>query len=98
MTIKSYNNSWTHFLQLGRIPKVGGSKIDSNRLKEFHSTNPPNARGVEIAERMELVKEIQSVLSKDLLPERYNGLINMDYIFKNPNATSEEIQSVLVMS
>lgn len=42
-------------------------------------------------------KLFQSILSKKVEPERYNGLINLIYVLVYPNATTEEIQSALVM-
>lgn len=81
-----------------RIPKVKNSKIDMKQLRDFHSTDPYfiKADGKDIAFKMDEVKECQSILSKELPPERYNGIINLIYIFNNPKATSEEIEYTLV--
>lgn len=46
---------------------------------------------------MERLKEFQSFLSKELRPEQYNGIINLMYIIYNPKATSDQIESALVM-
>lgn len=51
---------------------------------------PPSLQSLDID------KILQSALSKQFPPERYNGIINLFYINFNPNATSEEIASVAV--
>lgn len=42
------------------------------------------------------MKIIQSTFSRKLPSERYNGIMNLNYVILNPNATSEEIESALV--
>lgn len=83
-----------------RIPKEKGSKIDLNQLRDFHSTDfyySKQFEGAELATEIDKLKELKSILSKELPPERYNGIINLIYIFRNPKATSEEIENSLVM-
>lgn len=46
--------------------------------------------------RLDNYKILQSSLSKQFPPERYNGIVNMFYVSYYPNATSEEIESVVV--
>lgn len=41
-------------------------------------------------------KILQSTLSKQFPPERYNGIVNLFYVNFNPNATAEELASVVV--
>lgn len=78
------------------LVKHENSKFDVEYMKNFHSIcNETNVTS--IAVEMDKVKIVQSILSKQLPPERYNGLINLLYIFKNPNVTSVEITSALVM-
>lgn len=49
-------------------------------------------------EMLENAKILESILSKRLPPQRYNGFVNMWYAMFCRNATSEEIQSALVIS
>lgn len=80
-------------------PNEKHSKIDVDRVKNYYSEDshfkPENA--VKRAIQIDKLKILQSVLSKDLPPERYNGLINLSYVFVYPNATTEEIESALVI-
>lgn len=46
--------------------------------------------------RLDNYKILQSSLSKQFPSERYNGIVNMFYVSYYPNATSEEIESVVV--
>lgn len=86
-------------MMINSIPKEKGSKIDVTRLREFHSTNDnfKKINNIQIAKIMEMLKEYQSYLSKELPSERYNGIINLLYIIYNPKATSDQIESALVM-
>ncbi|XP_037025178.1 uncharacterized protein LOC119066690 [Bradysia coprophila] len=45
--------------------------------------------------KMDSVKILQSVYSKRMAPEQYNGLINLFYVFKYDNATLAQIESAL---
>lgn len=51
----------------------------------------------ELLHKLEYYKIGQTILSKQFPSDRYNGIINMFYIYLNHNATSEEIQNVLVI-
>lgn len=83
-------------LQIDTLVKHANSKIDADYMKIVHSRY--NGSSVtDVAVEMDKVKILQSILSKHLPPERYNGLINLFYLFKNPNATSTEISSALVI-
>lgn len=80
--------------------KEKNSTIDMDQLKDFHSTDAffSRASAAEIAIKMENIKILQSILSRQLPSERYNGIINSFYVFMYQNATSEEIESALVMN
>lgn len=82
-------------LQIDPLAKHHGSKIDAGYVKNFHSRyNKTN--GMHVVEGMDKAKILQSILSKQLSPERYNGVMNLFYIFQNPNATTADITSALV--
>lgn len=74
------------------------ARIDVQQVKNFHSRygTKQNATVVEIAAFVDQLTVFQSALSAQLPPERYNGIVNMYYIFAYSNATTEEIESVLV--
>lgn len=69
------------------------SKIDVADVKNLLSRYP-TIGDTKIIDR---VKIIQTILSRQLTPEQYNGFINLDYSLTYQNATSEEIESALVM-
>lgn len=77
---------------------VNNSKIDEKVVKDhfveayYEFTDP-----ADIHEKLDHLKIAQSILSRQLPPERYQGILNFCYIFSYPNATNEEINSVLVM-
>lgn len=48
--------------------------------------------------KMDILKIFQSILSKQLPPERSQGIMNLLYICFYTDATTEEIESALVMS
>lgn len=71
-----------------------GSKDLKIDLKKVKDTATPYNR----AEAMMFnVKVFQRILSRRMRPERYNGIANIFYVIKYPNATSEEIESSLVI-
>lgn len=82
------------------MAKDKNTKIDVNQVKDFHSSDAfiKQMTDLETAIRMEHVKILESILSKDLPPERYTGILNLFYVFINRNATTEEIESALVNS
>lgn len=90
-------------MKLGRIPKIVSGKetekIDELMLRQFHSTDDyiRDASASQIAVIMDDLKIIQSFFSKRLPPERSQGIMNLLYVNVYKNATSEEIESVLVM-
>lgn len=45
----------------------------------------------------DFLKMAETIWSKQLPPERYNGIINLEFALVNPNATKDEIASALVM-
>ena len=81
------------------IPKESNSKINVNNVKDFYTKNDFSKGNDEAYVRvlMETVKIIQTILSRQLPPERYNGMINLSFIALYQNATTEEIQSSLVI-
>lgn len=87
-------------IKFGKIPKTlskeGNVKIDAEMMKEYNSKRSHEDRFL-VALRLDYFKIIESVFSKDLPPERYQGLMNLVYLHINPFASSEEIESALVM-
>lgn len=45
----------------------------------------------------DMMKISQTVFSRKLPSERYNGIVNLYYIVYNPNATREEIDIAMVI-
>lgn len=76
---------------------LGGntSKIDVHYIRKHHSQSK-KAKAGQIGEYIEYLKTYRSILSSQVPPERYNGIINLIYISLYPNATTEEIESTLV--
>lgn len=80
---------------LGRVPpKKDNTKIDANNLSDFYSMKDNATTGA--LAKLDYYKILQSTLSKQLPPERYNGILNLYYINLYPNATAEEIANTLV--
>lgn len=69
-------------------------KNDVNTVRKFQSsiTNKGYARTIDG------LRIFQSILSQQLPPERYNGIVNVEYILYYDNATSEEIENTLVIN
>lgn len=84
---------------VSRVPKERASKIDMNQLRDFFATDDyfKILEGEQIAMEMDGLKKYQSILSKELPPEQCNGIMNLAYILHNPKATTEEIESTLVI-
>lgn len=80
--------------------KEKDTKFNVSQVKELYSSSPYliTASAFDIEIEMDDLKILQSILSKQLPPERYNGILNLFYIFLDRNATSEEIENTLVMS
>lgn len=74
------------------------STIDMNQVKDLYSTSDfhKNASNSNMAKEIDDLKIFQSIFSKHFPPERYNGIINLLYIFRYKNSTSEEIENALV--
>lgn len=70
-------------------------------MKQFYTENYPKIMSdfemADLAVEMDDVKILQELFGKQMPPERYNGLINLMYIFKNANATETDITMALVM-
>lgn len=73
------------------------TKIDENKVREYHTLYYQNSSATEIATIMDELKIYQAILSRQLPSERYNEFLNFVYILLYPNATSEEIKIALVM-
>lgn len=73
--------------ELAEMSNDGNTKIDVNIVKEYSKHN---------ALTVDDVKVLQGILLKKLRPEDINGIINLMYAIR-PNATSDEIQSALVI-
>ena len=71
-----------------------------NQVKDYYSKDSilklENAEKITV--EMDRLKTLQTILSKEMPPERYNGIINVNYILLNHYSTSEEIESSLVMN
>lgn len=70
------------------------SKIDINDIRNFQSHY--QSIGYEI--RIDGLRIFQAILSKELPPEQYNGIVNVEYAIVCENATSDEIGSALVIN
>lgn len=67
-------------------------------MKDSYLTEPQFKRpNEEIAMDIDDLKMLQSIFSKQLSSEQYNGMVNLLYVFTYPNATTAEIESALVM-
>lgn len=77
------------------ITKKNNSKIDVNDVKDRYAEHSYNV--TEMAIKLDNLKILRSIFSENLPQEISNGLINLDYVMLYPNATSEEIESALVM-
>lgn len=93
------NILFTHCFQ--RIPKNhGNSELDVEYMQNFYLKNYPKItsdfRIADLAVEMDDVKILQELFGKQMPPERYNGLINLLYVFKNANSTMTEITIALV--
>ncbi|XP_037040224.1 uncharacterized protein LOC119077144 [Bradysia coprophila] len=84
-------------LRIGRIPKEKKTKIDAKIVEEFFLTEPyfQSSRAFEIKIKMDYLKILQSILSRQLQPEQYDGVLNLLYIFLYQNATLDEKESAL---
>lgn len=75
------------------------SDIDVNQVKNidyyvFYDRNYVDQKTKLACDSM---KMIQSTFSKKLPAERYNGIMNVYYVILNPNATTDEITTALVI-
>lgn len=66
-------------------------KIDLKKVRD--TATPYNHEEA----KMFNAKVFQRILSRRSRPEQYNGIVNLFYVIKYPNATAEEIESSLVM-
>lgn len=90
-------NIFFSILQINTFINEKNSTIDVEYVKYIHSVSyQPWENITDLAVTMDNVEILRLVLSKQLPAERYNGLINLFYIFENPNATLTEITSALV--
>lgn len=82
---------------LDKIPKdENTSKFDANGIKKFNEKKWTDAETVVV--HLEYLKMLQWALSKRLPTERYMGIMNLYYIIVYPNATTQEIESALVIN
>lgn len=54
------------------------------------------ASALEIAIKLENIKILELILSRQLPPQQYNGILNFLYINLYENATSQEVENALV--
>lgn len=81
------------------VPRHENVTIDVENVKEFHSLlNMQRASNVAWSEVrcIDHVKLLQLILSKNVPPERYNGIINLYFALAHSNATSREIENAVV--
>lgn len=89
---------------MGEVPqdvvKTKNATIDEKMMRDHYSSDSylKLFRPSYMKYKMDFYKIKQSILSRQLPPERYNGVMNVIYIVLNPNATTEEIESALVIS
>lgn len=86
LMILCINNSQIH--GFAQLPKGEHSKIDVNAMKERSKTLPEY-------KLVDNVKILQTIFSRHLPSERFNGIINLIYATR-PSATPKEIESALV--
>lgn len=78
------------------------SKVDVNVVRNYyqHSINTTGSE-VKVSDQAwtnDRVQIVQSILSKQLQPEKYNGVVYLFYVIFNPDAKTEEVEKALVMS
>lgn len=71
-----------------QLPKGENLKIDVDAVKERSKTLPEY-------KLVDNIKILQSIFSRQLPSERFNGIINLIYASR-PSATHKEIESALV--
>lgn len=67
------------------------TKLDEAAIKKIENVPQPQ----DVFFMVDNLQIIQSLLSKQLPPEQFNGVINLFLAFR-PNATEEEIQNAVV--
>lgn len=73
--------------------------MNAKKIEEFHSyLNEHMASNEDLARLIEDLKVIQLFLLKSgMPPDRYNGIMNLFYVLVYTKASSEEIESTLVI-
>lgn len=71
-------------------------KIDEQMLREYYLEHN-NDRASDTMTKIYSMKILHRSLLKELPAERFQGILNVIYVGLNPNATSEEIESTLVI-
>lgn len=66
-----------------KLEKDENSKITAQSVKDYLL-------------KVDELKTLETTLSTQLQPERYNGFMNLVRLFNNPDATTEEIEKSLV--
>lgn len=83
--------------QLKVLSSKGNARIDSEDVRDFQfRIYEGRAMQEDLAEHIDYMKVLQAVLSKNVPSERYNGIMNLCYIFFYPNVTTVEIDGALV--
>lgn len=72
------------------------TKFDVNVIKLISAEASREMNKGEEALIMDLLKIIQSILSKRLPPAIGNGMVNLMYVVAYPNATTEHIENAVV--
>lgn len=62
----------------------------------LHKINPENFTAEQLSAIIETLNTIQWTWSKKLQPERLGSMIRLLYVFRYPNATSDETEEALV--
>lgn len=75
-------------LQTETRTKVNAKLVNEPKFKVY---------GKSYAEIIDYLRVFQSILAQELPPKQYNGIMNVEYILHYENATSEEIESTLVI-
>lgn len=73
------------------------SKINEKNVRDFYAYFNRGRANSTPPMRIDHLKVFQSILSRKLPSERYNGVVNFFYIISYLNATTEEIENTLVI-
>lgn len=94
--VLSLIDSFQVFFPFGKNARNGNAIVVVNTMKDIYKSDQYLTEK-EVAMAIDDLKIVQTILSKQMPPEQYNGILNFRYMHINPNTTSEEIDNALVM-